>query len=79
MNITLHTYTACSIFWKQMEPFRSLLANSWNLLESYRISKLGRCLEECSRICGVSGANLLEIMKYIDMYIYIYVNIYIYM
>ena len=77
MNITLHTYTACSIFWKQMEPFRSLLANSWNLLESYRISKLGRCLEECSRICGVSGANLLEIMKYIDMYIYIYIYIYV--
>ena len=73
MNILLHTYTACSIFWKQMEPFRSLLANSWNLLVYYGVSRLGRCLEECSRICGVSGANFREIMKYVNVYIYMYI------
>ena len=53
-----------------MEHSLSLHANSWKLQEAYGLSKLGRYIEECSR---VSGANFRDRMKYMDIYIYIYV------
>ena len=58
-----------------MEHSLSLHANSWKLQEAYGLSQLGRSVKECSRVCGVSGANFRDRMKYMDIYIYIYICI----
>ena len=48
-----------------------MYGNSWNLLEVNGLTRLGRWAKECSRICGVSGANFRKRMQYMDMNVYI--------